>query len=70
MDIHTLENRELANKEEIKCLESTFLELKKRIAVETEGQQHLLIKKNQAETGMCGHEKQGCVSVERGLPLF
>jgi hypothetical protein len=61
VDIHTKKNRELANKEEVCCLESTILELKKKISVETDCQQHLLVKKSEAETGMCGHEKQACV---------
>jgi predicted RNase H-like nuclease (RuvC/YqgF family) len=69
VDIHTLKNRELANKEEIRSLKSTILELKKKIAIETEGQQHLLVKKSQAETGMCGHGKQGYHISGRGLPL-
>ncbi|KDR22720.1 uncharacterized protein LOC110826558 [Zootermopsis nevadensis] len=49
VDIHTLKYRELANKEETCALESTILELKKKIAEESECEQHLIVKKIQAE---------------------
>jgi hypothetical protein len=39
--------------EEVHCLESRVLELKKGIAVETEDQQHLSVTKMKAEAGMC-----------------
>jgi hypothetical protein len=58
VNICTLKNKELANKEEIPCLESTILELRKEIAIETEGQQDLLVKKSKAEAGMYEYEKQ------------
>lgn len=49
VNIYTLKSKELANKEEIPSLESTVLELRKEIAIETEGQQDLLVKKSKAE---------------------
>lgn len=58
VNIYTLKSKELANKEEIPSLESTILELRKEIAVETEGQQDLLVKKSKAEASMYGYEKQ------------
>jgi hypothetical protein len=54
----TLKRKELVNKEEIPSLESTILELRKEIAIETVGQQDLLVKKSKAEVGMYGYEKQ------------
>jgi hypothetical protein len=63
VNIYTLKSKELANKEEIPSLESTLLELRKEIAIETEGQQDLLVKKSKAEAGMCGYEKQRSVVV-------
>lgn len=58
VNICTLKSKELVNKEEIPSLESTILELRKEIAIETEGQQDLLVKKIKAEAGMYGYEKQ------------
>lgn len=50
VDLHVLENKDAAKREESCCLESAVLELKKEIAVETEGQQHLRVTKSKAET--------------------
>ena len=53
LDIHVLKNENAAKMEEVHCLESRVLELKKGIAVETEDQQHLRVTKMKAEAGMC-----------------
>lgn len=66
VDIHAMKNSELANKGERNSLESTILELKKEIAVKTEVQQHLLLKKRKAELGMC-NMKSCIVTSEVGL---
>jgi hypothetical protein len=59
----TLKSKELVKKEEIPSLESTILELRNEIAIETEGQQDLLVKKSKAEAGMYGYEKQRSLDV-------
>ena len=51
--MHVLKNENAAKTEEVRCLESGVLELKKDIAVESEGQQQLRVTKIQAEAGMC-----------------
>jgi hypothetical protein len=53
VDLHVLNNEEAAKREELCCLESRVLELKKEISLKTEGQQHLRVTKSKAETGMC-----------------
>jgi len=49
LDMHVLKNENAAKREEVRCLESGVLELKKDIAVESEGQQQLRVTKIQAE---------------------
>jgi hypothetical protein len=51
--MHVLKNENAAKTEEVRCLESRALELKKDIAVETEDQQQLHVTKIKAEEGMC-----------------
>jgi hypothetical protein len=51
--MHVLKNENTAKTEEVRCLESRVLELKKDIAVETEDQQQLRVTKIKAEAGMC-----------------
>lgn len=53
LDMHVLKNDNTAKTEEVRCLESRVLELKKDIAVETEDQQQLRVTKLKAEAGMC-----------------
>jgi hypothetical protein len=53
----------IVNKEGICSLESAISELRKEITLETEVQQDLLVKKCNAEAGMCGYKRQkifGC----------
>jgi len=51
--MHILKNENPAKTEEVRCLESRVLEMKKDIAVETEDQQQLRVAKIKAEAGMC-----------------
>lgn len=51
--MHVLKNENATKTEEVRCLESRVLELKKDIAVESEHQQQLCVTKIQAEAGMC-----------------
>jgi hypothetical protein len=51
--LHLLKSEDTARKAEACFLKSTILQLKKDIAMETEGQQHLRVTKSKAETGMC-----------------
>jgi hypothetical protein len=51
--MHVLKNENAAKTEEVRCLESRVLELKKDIAVESEDQPQLHVIKFQAEAGMC-----------------
>lgn len=50
LDMHVLKNENAAKTEEVRCLESRVLELKKDIAVETQEQQQLRVTKKKAET--------------------
>jgi hypothetical protein len=53
LDIHVLKNESAAKTEELRCLESRVLELKKDNAVLTEDQQQLRVTKIKMEAGMC-----------------
>jgi hypothetical protein len=53
LDIHVLKNENAAKAEEVRCLESGVLELKKTVALEKEEQQQLRVTKIKAEAGMC-----------------
>jgi hypothetical protein len=51
LDTHVLKNENAAKIEEVRCLESRVLELKKDVAVEMQEQQQLRVTNKKAEAG-------------------
>jgi chromosome segregation ATPase len=53
VDMHVLRNDNAVKTEEVNCLQSRVLEMKKDIAMATDEQQQLHVTKIKAEAGMC-----------------